>query len=233
MSARASLVRRLAVALMAHAAEILPPARSTWAEAMIHEIRHMEGDLEALRWAVGCVLASYLESIKVMNMIHTWYARWLLALLIVGQALSLLFATVLTVAYREHYLGVAELLGGFTPGDDYRRFIPLMDETPLWLHALCVAAGVLFLVSAWQLLRSRRAAVVVFAAAWVLGAVGDWISHAIPVYKEVFSFSSPQFRRDYLIPAATALLPLFMAAALWQMTRRRLQARADPTDISS
>jgi|HubBroStandDraft_4_1064222.scaffolds.fasta_scaffold216385_2 hypothetical protein len=69
-----------------------------------------------------------------MNVIHTWYARVLLTLLIASQVLSMLFATVLTAAYRLHYLGVAAFLDGFTPGDDYRRFIPLMDATPWWIH---------------------------------------------------------------------------------------------------
>lgn len=134
MSARASLLRRFAFALMAHAAAILPPARSPWAEAMKHEIHHIEGDLKALTWSVGCVLASYVERSKVMNMIHMWYARGLLALLIVEQALSFLFVTALTLAYRLHYPEVAKSLGGFTPGDDYRRFVPLMDTTPWWLQ---------------------------------------------------------------------------------------------------
>jgi hypothetical protein len=61
MKARASLVRRLAFALIAHAANVLPPLRSPWGEAMKHELDHIEGDVEALRWAAGCVIASYLE----------------------------------------------------------------------------------------------------------------------------------------------------------------------------
>jgi hypothetical protein len=61
MNARASLVRRLAFALIAHAADVLPPVRSPWGEAMKHELDHIEGDVEALRWAAGCVIASYLE----------------------------------------------------------------------------------------------------------------------------------------------------------------------------
>ena len=61
MNARASLVRRLAFALIAHVADVLPPLRSPWGEAMKHELDHIEGDVEALRWAAGCVIASYLE----------------------------------------------------------------------------------------------------------------------------------------------------------------------------
>ncbi len=219
MSARISLLRRLASALMVHATDILPSARSPWGEAMKHELHHIEGDFEALTWAAGCVVASYVERSKLMKVIHTWYARLLLTLLIASQVLSMLFATVLTAAYRLHFLGVAAFLGGFTPGDDYRRFIPLMDATPWWIHGLWVAASVLFLVSAWQLLRNSRAAFPLFAAAWVLGAVGNLISQSMPIYREVFSFPAPMFTRDYLIPAATALVPVLIAAGLWAHDR--------------
>ena len=215
MNARPSLLRRTAFALMAHAAEILPPARSSWAEAMDHELHHIEGDLEALTWAAGCVLASYVERSKVMNLLHTWYVRGFLTLLILGEVLNMLFATVLTAAYRLHYVRVATFLGAFTPGDDYRRFIPLMDATSWWLDGLWVAAAVLFFASGWQLLRNSRAAFLLFAAAWVLGTVGNLIAQSSPAYRVAFSFPEPLFTRDYLIPAATALVPVLIAAALW------------------
>ena len=209
-----SHLRRTAFALMAHAAAVLPPARWPWAEAMKHELHHIEGDLDALTWAVGCVLASYVERSKVMKVIHTWYARGFLTLLILGQVLSMLFATVMTTAYRLHYLGVAALLGGFTPGDDYRRFIPLMNATPWWIHGLWVAAAVLFFTSWWQLVRNRPA-FSLFAAAGVLGTAGNLISQSMPAYREAFSFPAPLLTRDYLIPIATALVPVLIAAALW------------------
>jgi hypothetical protein len=219
MNPRPSLLRRIAFALMAHAAAVLPSARSPWAEAMKHELHHIEGDLEALTWAFGCVLASYVERSRVKNLIDTWYVRAFLAFLIGGEVLSMLFATALTAAYRLHYLGVSAFLGGFTPGDDYRRFIPLMNATPWWLHGLWVAAAVLFVVSALQLLRNSGSAFLLFAAAWVLGTVGNLISQSMPAYREVFSFPAPLFTRDYLIPAATALVPVLIAAALWAYGR--------------
>jgi hypothetical protein len=61
MSGRASPVRRVASALIAHAANVLPPLRFPWGEAMKHELDHIEDDVEAVRWAAGCVIASYLE----------------------------------------------------------------------------------------------------------------------------------------------------------------------------
>ena len=51
--------RRWAVELAQHAAWMLPGAQSPWAEAMRRELDYIEDDRGALRWALGCVLASY------------------------------------------------------------------------------------------------------------------------------------------------------------------------------
>ena len=61
MTRRPSLSRRIALALMEHAARVLPSARGPWAKAMQHELPQIENDLEALKWAGGCLLASYVE----------------------------------------------------------------------------------------------------------------------------------------------------------------------------
>ena len=219
MSSRPNCTRRIALALMSHAAQVLPSARSKWAEAMQHEIHHIENDREALTWATGCVLAGYVERSRVMSFMNRGLARGALVLSIGCEALSMLFATALTVACRLHYVGGAVFLGRFTPGDDYRRFIPLMDATPWWIHALWVTAGILLFACAVQLLRKRRAAFLLFAAAWVLGAAGNLIPQSLPAYREAFSFPAPMFLPDYFIPAVTALVPVLIALALWAHSR--------------
>ena len=55
----ATRARLLAVMLARHAARAMPGAGSPWAEAMRREIDHIANDPEAVRWALGCVLASY------------------------------------------------------------------------------------------------------------------------------------------------------------------------------
>jgi len=55
----ATRARLLAVMLARHAARAMPGAGSPWAEAMRREIDHIADDAEAVRWALGCVLASY------------------------------------------------------------------------------------------------------------------------------------------------------------------------------
>jgi hypothetical protein len=51
--------RRWAVKLSQHAAWVLPGGRSPWAAAMRRELDYIEDDRAALRWALGCVVASY------------------------------------------------------------------------------------------------------------------------------------------------------------------------------
>jgi hypothetical protein len=53
--------RRISLAMIEHAGRLLPPERTHWGEAMRSELDHMEGDVESLRWAAGCVVASYFE----------------------------------------------------------------------------------------------------------------------------------------------------------------------------
>jgi hypothetical protein len=58
MNAGSSRWRRLSLTLAQHAAWVLPGAGSSWAEAMRRELDYID-DPAALRWALGCVLASY------------------------------------------------------------------------------------------------------------------------------------------------------------------------------
>jgi hypothetical protein len=215
MSPRLPTQRRWAQVVMGQATRIMRPSQSEWADAMGHELSHIENDREALTWAIGCLVASCVEKTRLMNLFHLAYVRWVIALLMGVQALDLLFATVLTLAYRLRYLDLANFLGGFTPGDSYRRFIPLMEATPWWVHALWVAGSALCVLAAWKLLRNRPAAFLLFAAAWSLGAIGDFISHSLPAYQEAFSFPTQQMTRDFLLPLARTLLPVVAAVALW------------------
>ena len=59
MNAEPSRWRRWAVTLAQHAACVMPGARSPWADAMRRELDYIGDDPAALRWALGCILASY------------------------------------------------------------------------------------------------------------------------------------------------------------------------------
>ncbi|HET7786883.1 MAG TPA: hypothetical protein VFL36_13000 [Myxococcales bacterium] len=57
-----------------------------------------------------------------------------------------------------------------------------MEATPWWIHAFWVAASGLYFLSGWQLLRDRATAFPAFAAACVIGPVGNLLSQSVPGY---------------------------------------------------
>jgi hypothetical protein len=230
MSTTDNLVRRLALAVTEHAMRVLPPDRSSWARAMRQEIDHIDSDRSALRWAVGCLLASYRERVRAMDPLQTPLARSILALVIGFEAFRAWFAPLMVLSYRLGNIGVTQALGGLTPGDDYRRFIPLMDTVPGWLLGIWMASGTLFLAAAWLLVRGRGSAFGLFASAYALSMVGScvdwWVRALIPqygdAYRHAFIFAQFSFRRDVLLPVAGALLPAIVGVALWRIWRPRV-----------
>lgn len=218
MSARPGLMRRIALALMRHAAHIMPAARADWSAAMEGELQDIENDGVALRWALGCVIAGYREWVNDMVMLRTWYARSALACLIVLLALREFFAPLLIFAYRMQYLGLAHFLGLRTAGDNYRRLIPIMDATPSWLVALWVAAGLLYLVALWQMLRRTGASYVPFFLGFGLEVAGMFVVRELEASTGVIVGPIP------LIRAAGYLLTFSVGFVLWCATHKNIGA---------
>jgi hypothetical protein len=73
-----SQTHRIAVRLVRHAASVLPPNREHWADAMAAELAHIPDDAAALKWAAGCVIASYSERIQDMTTVNPGLSRWVL-----------------------------------------------------------------------------------------------------------------------------------------------------------
>lgn len=199
---------------------------------MCSEVRHIEDDRAALRWAVGALSASGAE--RVASLLDTGIATWGLALLTVWQAIGMFFAPVLIIAWRARWLRIDELLGGRLPGDHYPRFIPLMNATPTWQLALWSAAGLLFLSAGWRLVRDRHGAFALFAIALALTYTVSgvaWMERALhpalaELYRQTYAFPHPDLRRDALVPLALQLLPLLAATALWWRERSRPRSSA-------
>jgi hypothetical protein len=74
----ASLTRRLARALMACTAQLLPSTRLDWAKAMRAEFDRLGKDRDALVWAAGCIAAALKERVSAMLTGNVKISRWVL-----------------------------------------------------------------------------------------------------------------------------------------------------------
>ena len=194
MSKHGSLLRRIALAIIGYAMRVVPPDRSSWARGMRQEIDYIDSDRPALGWAVGCLFAACRERLRAIDPRRTPVARSVLALMIGFEAFQALFAPMMVFSYRMGDVGVTRMLGGFTPGDDYRRFIPLMDTANGLSLSLWSVSGILFIAAAWQLVRTRRAAFGLFALAYVLSLIGSGGRHLDPGLQRCIS-ACLHFRR--------------------------------------
>jgi hypothetical protein len=102
MTDRRSPAWRLALGLTAHAARILPAERRQWSQAMIAEVDNLPSAGAALRWAIGCVFAGYIERMRTMTHPIGHVARWVLSLemLICFVPVTFLFVAVILSAMR-------------------------------------------------------------------------------------------------------------------------------------
>ena len=221
------IIRRLSRALASHAGRVLPPScpsRDEWAAAMRQETEAIENSGASLRWALGCVYAGYAERIEAMVMFDTVVVRGFLVFFMVLEVFSSFFATIVTVAYKTGHMGIVRAMAGQMPGDDYHPFIPLMNATPWWVHALWVGAGILYLVSAGFLFtRLRGIAFPVFTTGFVLTMIaklGSTVVMADAGLQPVVGRSGTVIGR--IIQAIPEfILPLAIILVLWLMWRTR------------
>jgi hypothetical protein len=232
MTAPKSLSRILADVLVRHAGKALPASfrqRQEWSAAMQREQDEIAQDREALFWAFGCLFASYSERIRAMNLVDAVAVRALLIVFIAVEALSNLFATVATIAYKTGRLGVVGAMGGQMPGDDYRPFIPLMNAIPWWVHALWVTAAMFYVVSAGLLVtRHRATAFPAFLTGFALALVAKFASGIVIAEAGLQPVASPAGTlTGRLIQAVPEfILPLAIVLVLFLLWRSRTSARA-------
>lgn len=220
--------RRLAWHLMRHATRVLPPRRAQWAEAMRQEFLAIRDDREALHWAFGCLWASYMERMMSLPFLQSLPVRMLLGLMVLWQAFSSCFASILTAFYKFGMLDAAEALGRSTPGDDYRNFIPLMEAVPLSVHVAYVMAGLAFLATLAALLTRHHRA----AFQFYLGGLGLTLLAILLAKVLVPAGLAPHvgpphlFIRDYAIPVMRVMIPACVAIVLWLIAHQRPTDRA-------
>jgi hypothetical protein len=120
MSAMPGRWRRIAVVLATHASKVLPRARSRWAEAMRGELDYIDDDRAALRWAIGCVTASYAaQAVVILRFCGRILSRPLLAGgMLLSVALALAHANDLAKRPDCPARPSAELAGESRPAPD-------------------------------------------------------------------------------------------------------------------
>jgi hypothetical protein len=157
-----------------------------------------------------------------MQVMDRLLVRLMAGVLLAFLAFNEFFATALTIAYRMHAGGAAERLGRLTPGDDYRRLIPLMDAVPLWLHGLWVLAGILYLVAMAGLGRRAGWAHIPVLAAVSVEGVAHVLGRPIVAATGVVVNPHPSAMATAVIPY---VLPLLLALMLWRTGRSTRASR--------
>jgi hypothetical protein len=196
----------------------MPRAERRWADAMQNEMAYVADDADAARWAIGCVCAAYVARLRALHLLDVALVRYGGALLAAFLAFDALFATALTLAYRQGAFGTAEQLGGLTAGDDYQRLIPLMEGIPVWAHVLAVAGGACYLAAVGCLLRRHRAAQIALLLGVGIHIVGGALVRPIVAEIGVAAVPDPSFLATVLLPIVS---PLLLAVAARSGSRVR------------
>jgi len=150
-----------------------------------------------------------------MKIMDTLVVRLVLAALLAFKAFDDFFATALTLVYKMNVTGAAESLGRLTAGDDYSRFVPLMEAVPVWLHGLWVLAGILYMVAIVLVVGGFGRAHIPVLAALALEIVANVAGRPIIETTGVVVNPNPSVIITVVIPY---LLPLFLALALSRQT---------------
>ncbi len=165
-------MRRLAVWLTTVAGRCLPPAQRAWADAMLGELHHVDNDWEALRWSVGCVIASQIQRARTDALLEKLPVRLIVFLIFMQEVFNDLFMTTLKLAYSAHLTWLTERLGRMTPLGDYRPYVGVMNSIPAWLYAMWTIGAALFATSAVRYARRWPSAFPPFLAAFMINIVG-------------------------------------------------------------
>jgi len=217
MTTRATPTRRLADSLVRYAARVIPGVLGHWAQAMQNELAYVADDREALRWATGCVGSAHAARLRHLYLLDIPTVRAAGIVLAAFCAFQMTFATAMTASYRLHALGAMDVMGWMTPGDDYRRFIPLMEAIPAWLHGLLLAAGACYLVATFWLVGRRRAAYLPLLLGVILTLVTRLLERPFIAAVGVVVVPNPSLLSAVLLPI---VFPLLLVFAAWSGSRR-------------
>lgn len=172
MTGAATISRRLAFKLVRLALLILPPYREIWARAMLTEFYYLESDYDALRWALGCVIASLKMRYETMIIGNLKISRWILMpeLLLCFVPLTLFWAEVSFGTYgifRHNADFIWQSL--FRPPSAMRMMILTTAVLGLVGPASLITAFRLIVLK--QPIHTRIAAVILIACPVILGII--------------------------------------------------------------
>jgi len=146
-----------------------------------------------------------------MNITNFFVVRMALAALLAIKVFEVLFATVLTAAYRLNNTRLTEGLGSMTPGDNYNRLIPLMEAIPWWLHGLMILAAILYLIAIVRVLLGMGRAQIPVLAAVVVELIAQMVGRPIIAATGVMANPNPSILASLILPF---VLPLLLAMVL-------------------
>jgi hypothetical protein len=205
--------RWLSTQLISAAMQVSPREREEWAQAMSREIAEIPTNREALRWALGCLLASCHERLKSMRLTSWWPVRWGMALWIALLAVDTLFYAGITLTYK---------LGLFTEHYPYPQNVPLLEVTPLWEPMLALAAGVMFVLAIVLILRRSRVALgaVVAPFAIMLLQFAVRLSRPESDILQSLSIAYQQSHFALIWPIAGLAITIVICLALWHDSQK-------------
>lgn len=211
-----SLCRSLADSLTQLATRLSPPGRQVWARAMAAEQLCIQSNVEALRWATGCLCASLITQLRDGALLSYRLVRWGIALWAAYQAENTLCTALVLISYKLHIHGLAAFVARWCAGDDLSPLYPVFNAVSGWEVGLALVATALYGMAALLLLRGPTYAARTFVIALGI-CCGLWLYElSKPVYFDAFSLS------DHLRDAVLYGLSGVLAWVVWagtQLTR--------------
>lgn len=204
--------RAVADALTKAATRLSPPNRQVWTRAMAAEQSCIENNVEALRWAAGCLYACLLTQFRDGALLSHRLVRWGIALWAAYQAENNLCTALALISYKLHNPGLAAFVARWCAGDDLPSLYPIFNAVSAWEICLALVATALYGVAAVLLVRRPTYAARTFVVALGI-CCGLWLYElSKPVYVDAFPLS------EHLHDAALYALTGFLAQIVWAGT---------------
>jgi hypothetical protein len=195
--------RRLAFLLIQSLERAMPLDRRQWVAALAREIEEIPDDSAALGWAFSSAVG--MTGDAMMKHTVPTLARWGLATATSLFAVSQLFPTVLTLAWRHGNEGLLNSLGATMVSGSYHRVVPIMGRMSDLNLFLCAGTAALFVVAALQTLRRKANAATWYAVALFIVVVQVLFHQSNAIYLDIFTSRELMMTGVFLVPLSGML----------------------------